>query len=73
MSDILIDNFRRFTADDEVTVPNGYVMALEAILGKCADLRARGLDQYAEEFEQIFTDHFDISRDQEYQSWRDPR
>jgi hypothetical protein len=60
----LADSFRKFTRDDGVASQNGYVMALEAVLAKCADLRTRGFAQYpdevAAEFERIFADFFGI-------------
>jgi hypothetical protein len=63
----LADRFRKFVVDDSVGGPNGYVMALEAVLAKCAELRTRGRVQYpdeiAAEFEQIFADYFGIRGD----------
>jgi hypothetical protein len=63
----LADRFRQFVIDDGGTGPNGYVMALEAVLAKCAELRTRRGVQYpdevAAEFEQIFADYFGIRED----------
>lgn len=62
----LAERFQRFTVEDGVSGPNGYVLALEAVLEKCAELRHRGGAQYpdeiAEEFEGIFAQFFGISR-----------
>jgi hypothetical protein len=66
MPDVLTDRFRQFHADDGGH-PNGYVMALEAVLTKCAELRTRRHalypDEVAAEFEQIFTTYFGITRE----------
>jgi hypothetical protein len=62
----LAEQFRQFAEDDCVSGPNGYVLALEAVLNKCAELRARRFPQYgdevAEEIESIFTQMFGVGR-----------
>lgn len=56
------DEFRQFVNDDGTIGPNGYVMALEAVLDKCSELRRRGYGDLAAEVEQVFVDYFGIAR-----------